>query len=137
MRGCHIYVCDTCVFKDSIPTKEFIMKMLNLCVALIFSLSLCLAVAPGKIFAKSSDTTSTVEKTTKATKSAKTATKAVNINTADKKMLTQIPGVGPVTADSILKYRKANGKFKSAKDLMNVKGIGEKTLKKMTPFLKF
>ena len=57
--------------------------------------------------------------------------------TADKKMLTQIPGIGPVTADSILEYRKANGKFKSAKDLMNVKGIGEKTLKKMEPFLKF
>jgi len=113
------------------------MKMLNLCIALIFSLSLCLAVAPAETFAKSSDTTSKVEKTTKATKSAKTATKAVNINTADKKMLTQIPGVGPVTADSILKYRKANGKFTSAKDLMNVKGIGEKTLKKMTPFLKF
>jgi len=116
------------------------MKMLNLCVGLIFSLSLCLAVAPMDSFAKSSDTTSTVEKanqTTTAKKTAKTATKAVNINTADKETLTQIPGVGPVTADSILEYRKANGKFKSAQDLMNVKGIGEKNLKKMKPFLKF
>lgn len=113
------------------------MKMINLCIALIFSVSLCFAVVPGDSFAKSSDTTSKVEKTTKATKSAKKATKAVNINTADKKMLTTIPGVGPATADSILKYRKANGKFKSAKDLLNVKGIGEKTLKKITPFLKF
>lgn len=112
------------------------MKMLNLCVALIFSLSLCLAAAPAETFAESSDTTSTVEKTTKAAKSTKTTTKAVNINTADKKMLTQLPGIGPVTADSILKYRKANGKFKSAKDLMNVKGIGPKTLEKMMPFLK-
>lgn len=112
------------------------MKMLNLCVALIFSLSLCLAAAPAETFAESSDTISKVEKTTKAAKSTKIATKAININTADKKMLTQIPGIGPVTADSILKYRKANGKFKSAKDLMNVKGIGPKTLKKMTPFLK-
>ena len=113
------------------------MKMLNLCVALIFSLSLCLAAVPADTFAASSDKTSKVEKTTKATKSAKAATKAVNINTADKKMLTTIPGIGPKTADSILKYRKTNGKFKSAKDLMNVKGIGAKTLKKMTPFLKF
>jgi len=129
-------VCDTYIFKDSILTKEFIMKMLNLCVALIFSLSLCLAAAPAETFAESSDTTSTVEKTTKAAKSTKTTTKAVNINTADKKMLTQLPGIGPVTADSILKYRKANGKFKSAKDLMNVKGIGPKTLEKMMPFLK-
>lgn len=121
------------------------MKMLNLCVALIFSLSLCLAAVPADTFAKSSDTTSKVEKTTKkATKSTKTAkttakkaTKAININSADKKMLTTIPGIGPATADSILKYRKTNGKFKSAKDLLNVKGIGAKTLKKMTPFLKF
>lgn len=114
------------------------MKMLNLCVALIFSLSLCLAGGPVDAFAKSSDTTSTVEKAKKTTKkTAKAATKAVNVNTADKETLTQIPGIGPKTADSILKYRKANGKFKSGKDLMNVKGIGEKTLKKMKPFLKF
>jgi competence protein ComEA len=118
------------------------MKMLNLCVALIFSLSLCFAVVPSDSFAKASDTTSTVEKaknktTTETKKTAKTATKVVNINTADKKTLTQLPGVGPKTADSILKYRKANGKFKSATDLMNVKGIGEKTLEKMKPFLKF
>ena len=130
------------------------MKMLNLCIALIFSLSLCLAVAPVDSFAKSSDTTSKVEKgaktskksttkvkkatkETKSTKTTKAAAKVVNINSADKKMLTQITGIGPATADSILKYRKANGKFKSANDLLNVKGIGEKTLKKMKPFLKF
>jgi len=113
------------------------MKMLNFCVALIFSLSLCLAVAPAESFAKSNDTASTVEKTTKATKSTKMATEAVNVNTADKTTLTQIPGIGPVTADSILKYREANGNFNSAEDLLNVRGIGEKTLKKMEPFLTF
>ena len=114
------------------------MKMLNLFIALIFSLSLCLAAAPVDSYAQSSDTTSKVQKASKTTKkSTKAATKAVNINSADKKMLTEIPGVGPVTADSILKYRKANGKFKSVNDLLNVKGIGEKTLNKMKPFLNF
>lgn len=128
------------------------MKLLNLCVALVFSLSLCLTAIVDNSYAASKETSSKVEKTTKAAKSTKTkttstkksakdsakkATKPININTADKKMLTQLPGVGPATADAIVKYRKANGKFKSAKDLLNVKGIGEKTLKKMKPLLKF
>lgn len=117
--------------KRAVFTKESVMKMLNLFIALIFSLSLCLAAGPENTYAKASDTTSKVEKTTK-----KSATKAVNINSADKKMLTQLPGVGPSTADAIVKYRKANGKFKSANDLLKVKGIGEKTLKKMKPFIK-
>lgn len=104
------------------------MKMLNLCIALMFSLTFCLAAAPVDSYAKAGDTTSNVEKT---------VAKAVNVNTADKEMLTQIPGVGPVTADAIMEYREANGKFKSADELMNVKGIGEKTIKKMKPFLEF
>ena len=73
-------------------------------------------------------------------KSSKKSTKAftgkININTATAKELALIPGVGPVTAKSIISYRKKNGKFKSAKDLLNVKGIGEKTMKKMKPQLK-
>ncbi|RUM38440.1 MAG: helix-hairpin-helix domain-containing protein, partial [Desulfobulbus sp.] len=61
----------------------------------------------------------------------------VNINTADAKTLTEFTGIGPVTAKKIIAYRRKNGKFKSAADLLNVKGIGEKTLKKMKPQLKF
>lgn len=125
------------------------MKILNLCVALVFAVSLCLTAGTENSFAASKETSSAVEKTTKSAKSkasttkksakdtAKKATKPININTADKKMLAQLPGVGPKTADAIIKYRKANGKFKSANDLLNVKGIGEKTLKKMKPLLKF
>lgn len=121
------------------------MKMLNVCIALVFSLSVCFAAVPGNSFAASKEVTSKTEKATKSTKSTKSAkdktkkavSKPININTADKKMLTELPGVGPKTADAILKYRKANGKFKSANDLLNVKGIGEKTLKKMKPLLKF
>ncbi len=85
------------------------------------------------------------EKKTKSTKkkgsdkSRKTTKKTgkVNINTADAKTLTELTGIGPVTAKKIVAYRKKHGKFKSAKDLMNVKGIGEKTLQKMKPQLKF
>ena len=73
----------------------------------------------------------------KTTKTAKRKTGKVNINTADAKTLTEFTGVGPVTARKIISYRKKHGKFKTAKDLMNVKGIGEKTMQKMKPQLKF
>lgn len=74
-------------------------------------------------------------------KSAKKSTKAkagkVNINSATAKELTAIAGVGPVTAKSIIAYRKKHGKFKNANDLLNVKGIGDATMKKMKKQLKF
>ena len=57
---------------------------------------------------------------------------AVNINTADKKTLASLPGIGEVKAEAIIKYREAHGKFQSAKDLVKVKGIGEKTVKKLS-----
>ncbi len=60
----------------------------------------------------------------------------ININTADKETLMTLPGIGPVKADEIIKIRK-EGKFKNLDDVMNVTGIGEETLKKIEPFLKF
>ncbi|HIQ36618.1 MAG TPA: helix-hairpin-helix domain-containing protein [Desulfocapsa sulfexigens] len=69
-------------------------------------------------------------------KSKKAATGKININTATAAELTLITGIGPVTAKNIISYRKKNGKFKSAKDLLNVKGIGETTMKKMKSQLK-
>lgn len=54
----------------------------------------------------------------------------ININTATKEILDQLPGVGPSTAEKIVEYRQSHGKFKSISDLVNVSGIGEKTLAK-------
>jgi len=59
----------------------------------------------------------------------------VNINTADEKLLTELPGIGPVTAEAIIDYRQTNGKFKSIDELTKVKGIGPKTLAKLKPYL--
>ncbi|HEB49318.1 MAG TPA: ComEA family DNA-binding protein [Desulfobulbus sp.] len=55
----------------------------------------------------------------------------VNINTATAEELQAINGIGQVRAEAIVKDRKQNGKFKSIDDLARVKGIGEKTVKKI------
>ena len=55
----------------------------------------------------------------------------VNINTAGVEELTDLSGIGNVYAERILKYRAENGPFASIEDIMNVKGIGEKTFAKI------
>lgn len=62
----------------------------------------------------------------------KTATeqKVININTATQEQLESLPGVGPVSAQRILDRRSEIGSFKSVDQLVEVKGIGEKSLGK-------
>ena len=62
-------------------------------------------------------------------------TEKININTATAEMLTNVPGIGPKTAAKIVSYRKENGTFQGLDDLLEVKGIGDKSLKKMMPYL--
>ena len=59
----------------------------------------------------------------------------VNINTATEKELTSIPGVGNVTAQRIVEYRKTHGKYYAVTDLLNIKGISESTLNKIMPYI--
>ena len=54
----------------------------------------------------------------------------LDINTALKSQLENIPGVGPATADRIIAARP----FKSADDLRNVKGIGDKKYETLRPY---
>lgn len=55
----------------------------------------------------------------------------VNINKANSAQLQSLSGIGPTKAQEILKYRKAHGGFKSVAELVNVKGIGPKTVQKL------
>ena len=58
---------------------------------------------------------------------------AININSANSAQLQTLYGIGPTKAQEILKYRKAHGGFKTVDELVNVKGIGPKTMIKLRP----
>ena len=60
-------------------------------------------------------------------------TNIVNLNTADAAELCTLPGIGEVKAKAILDYRAQNGPFTAIEELLQVKGIGEKTLAKLRP----
>lgn len=57
----------------------------------------------------------------------------VNLNTAGLAELDDLPGVGPVTAQAIVAWREANGGFRAVDQLLEVDGIGEKTLADLAP----
>ncbi len=60
---------------------------------------------------------------------------SVNINTAEKEELEQIPGIGETMAQRIIEYREENGRFSSLEELLNIPRIGEKTLEKIKPYI--
>ena len=64
----------------------------------------------------------------------KKVTFPVNINTASKKELDALPGIGETLAQRIIDYRSANGPFSTVDELTKVKGIGAKTLEKLKPY---
>lgn len=55
----------------------------------------------------------------------------VDLNTATLDQLDKLPGIGPITAQSIIEYRIANGQFKKIEDLLEVEGIGQATFDKI------
>ena len=59
------------------------------------------------------------------------STAVVNLNTATAADLESLPGIGRSTAQRILEYRQKSGGFKKVEELMNVKGIGEKSFLKI------
>lgn len=61
----------------------------------------------------------------------------VDPNAAGRADWDRLPGIGPRTAATILQHRAEHGPFRSADDLLAVKGIGPKTLERLRPWLRW
>lgn len=78
---------------------------------------------------------STVSAQTPAASTAAAQKASINLNTATIDQLETLPGIGRKTAERILEQRQKSGGFKKIEELMNVKGIGEKSFLKIKPMV--
>ena len=69
-----------------------------------------------------------------ATKQAGVLEGQININEASSDKLQLLPGVGPATADKILRYRERRP-FRHPSHVMRIKGIGRKTFARLRPYI--
>lgn len=60
----------------------------------------------------------------------------VNLNTASSHLLSYVSGIGPSLADNIVEYRTEHGAYRSRKELLNVKRLGEKAFEQCAGFLR-
>jgi len=58
----------------------------------------------------------------------------VDVNAATAEQLTALPGIGPARAAAIVALRGERGGFRSLDELLDVKGIGPKTLARLRPY---
>jgi competence ComEA-like helix-hairpin-helix protein len=63
------------------------------------------------------------------------AEKSINLNSATKNDLINLPGIGNKTAEEIIKYRQKVGKFRKLEELKKVKGIGDKKFEKIIKYI--
>ena len=58
-----------------------------------------------------------------------------NLNTATSEQLQRLPRIGPALAGRILEYRRIHGRFSSAGELTEVRGIGDATMARLAPWV--
>ncbi|MBU5466457.1 helix-hairpin-helix domain-containing protein [Virgibacillus sp. MSJ-26] len=59
----------------------------------------------------------------------------IRVNYATQEEIENLPGIGPSKAQAIIDYREENGLFQSVEDLLDISGIGEKTLENMRDYI--
>lgn len=59
----------------------------------------------------------------------------ININTASKRLLITLDGIGEKMAERIIEYRTENGGFETVEDIMKVSGIGYDTFLKLEEYI--
>lgn len=57
--------------------------------------------------------------------------KFVNLNKADKKRLMTLKGIGPKTAEKIIRYRQQHGKLNNLADLRKIPGFSDKRIRRL------
>lgn len=63
------------------------------------------------------------------------AVNKVPLNSASEEELQQLRGIGPVLALRIVEYRGAHGPFTDVRQLLEIEGIGEKTLESIRDYV--
>ncbi|MCS6918996.1 MAG: helix-hairpin-helix domain-containing protein [Fimbriimonadales bacterium] len=82
-----------------------------------------------------SASTTNASRASRTEKAAPTTRFPIDLNTATAEQLEAIPGIGPTLAQRIVDYRRANGRFHSVEELLEVQGIGQKRLENMRPYV--
>ncbi len=77
-----------------------------------------------------------VERAAAPRRSGKPPPAPTNVNTASAEELQRLPRIGPALAGRIVEHRRVHGPFRSADALAEVRGIGDKTLEKLRPWVR-
>jgi len=59
----------------------------------------------------------------------------LNLNTATAEQMAEIPGIGPGTARAIIQFREKSGNFQRVEDLLAIRGITERKLAQIKPYV--
>ena len=63
------------------------------------------------------------------------AARRIDLNTADVMALEALPGVGPVTAEAIIHYRRAHGRLASVDELNEIPGVSPGVVERVREFV--
>lgn len=61
--------------------------------------------------------------------------KPIDLNTATVEQLEQLPGIGPVTARAIVRFREKSGPFRRVEELRAVPRISKSRFEKLRPYV--